>query len=82
MIMCCILFVTNTGDAEYLKLSEVDSAVENFARDASNQCEDTAVSEFITFIQSAETVCSIFTGGVRQVRFVLSRENHEFFTGA
>lgn len=47
MILRCILFVTNTDDAEYLKLSEVDSAVENFARDASNQCEDTAVSIFI-----------------------------------
>lgn len=47
IILRCILFVTDTGDAEYLKLSEVDSAVENFARDASNQCEDTAVSIFI-----------------------------------
>ena len=44
IIQRCISFVTNTDGAEYLKLSEVDNAVENFARDASNQCEDTAVS--------------------------------------
>ena len=47
IILRCILFVTDTDDAEYLKLSEVDSAVENFARDASDQCEETAVSGFI-----------------------------------
>ena len=58
IILPCVLFVTNTDDAEYMKLSEVDSAVENFSRDASHQCEDTAVS--------------IFRGGVGQVRFVLS----------
>jgi len=43
----CTLFVINTDNAEYMKLSEVDSAVENFAKDASNQCEDTAVSIFM-----------------------------------
>lgn len=70
----CILFVINTDNAEYMKLSEVDSAVESFAKDASNQCEDTAVS--------------IFLGGVGQDRFVLSlsgtesHENHEFFLRA
>lgn len=56
VILPCILFVTNTDDTEYLKLSEVDSAVENFARDASSQCEDSVVS--------------IFMDGVGQVRFV------------
>lgn len=36
IILCCILFVIDIGDVEYLKLLEVDSVVENFVRDVLN----------------------------------------------
>lgn len=37
-------FVINTDGADYLKLSEVDSAVEDFVRDASSKCDESEVS--------------------------------------